>query len=221
MKFCISAIAALLLLHQQQPSVAFLVPQQHARQYHHAAATLNMAEPAAGTDVSVPYDAAARLAYDEWRSQFQKGDFEAKRFEIFKKNYETVTVANVIAKKKARDTGTVSLALLTLNEFGDVSEKEYLQGMQSLPPPTTSTAVPTTTGDVLSQAVEAAMLQSEASSALGEAADALAEEEEVRTTKSYHLVFGMEIKKTGRLTMMLFLCHTWNRNLQKCLVSRV
>lgn len=202
MKFCISAIAALVLLH---PSAAFLVPQQHARHYHHAAATLNMAEPAAGTDVTVPYDAAARLAYDEWRSQFQKGDFDAKRFEIFKKNYETITIANVIAKKKARDTGTVSLALLTLNEFGDVSEEEYLYGMQSLPPPTTTTtAAPTTTGDVLSQAVEAAMLQSEASSALGEAADALAEEEEVRFYKNFDSPVLDGYQELGRLTIMLF-----------------
>jgi Cathepsin propeptide inhibitor domain (I29) len=132
-----------------------------------------MIEEAVGSDVSIPYDAAAQLAYDEWRTQYNKGAFDEKRFANFKNNYETITVANVIAKKRAREEGTVSLSLLTLNEFGDLSELEYKLAMQK-------GAAPTTTGDVLSRALEAAELQSQASNALGEAADALAEEEEVR-----------------------------------------
>jgi hypothetical protein len=63
--------------------------------------------------------------------------------------------------------------LLTLNEFGDLSESEYERAMHEDSPPST-------TGDVLSKALEAAELQLQASNALGEAADALAEEEQVR-----------------------------------------
>ena len=132
-----------------------------------------MVEEAVGSDVSIPYDAAARLAYDEWRAQYNKGSFDEKRFVNFKNNYETITVANVVAKKLARESGTVSLSLLTFNEFGDLSQSEYEQAMRADSPPTT-------TGDVLSKALEAAELQLQASNALGEAADALAEEEQVR-----------------------------------------
>ena len=49
------------------------------------------AEPA--VDVSIPYDAAARLAYEEAGSE---GDFEE-----FKAKYEADAVADVIAKNKA------------------------------------------------------------------------------------------------------------------------
>lgn len=129
-----------------------------------------------GSDVSIPYDAAARLAYDEWRAQFDKGDFDEKRFEIFKANYETITVANVSAKQKARAGGTTSLTLMSLNEYGDMTEEEFKIAL-------TSGAKKMSTGDVLTKAVENAELQSEASSALGEAADALAEEEKV----SFHI----------------------------------
>lgn len=123
-----------------------------------------------GSDVSIPYDAAARLAYEEWRAQFNKGAFDKKRYEIFKMNYETITVANVSAKKLAREQGSKSLTLMSLNEFGDLTEEEYNQAIKS-------GSKKMSTGDVLSKAVENAELQSEASSALGEAADALAEEE--------------------------------------------
>lgn len=142
-------------------------------------ATLGMVEQPAtglGSDVSIPYDAAARLAYDEWRAQFNKGAFDPKRYEKFKTNYETIAVANVVAKKRAREGGTVSLSLMTLNEFGDLSEEEYIRATQKR-------GTTATTGDVLSKAVEAAELQNEASNALGEAADALAEEEKVSITK--------------------------------------
>jgi hypothetical protein len=134
-----------------------------------------MVEEAVESDVSIPYDAAARLAYDEWRAQYNKGDFDANRYLNFKNNYETITVANVVAKKRARDEGTVSTSLMTLNEFGDYSENEYRIATAS-----------TSTGDVLSKALEAAELQVQASAALGEAADALAEEEQVRIAEISH-----------------------------------
>lgn len=135
------------------------------------------------SDVSIPYDAAARLAYDEWRAQFNKGPFDNKRYEIFKTNYETITVANVGAKKLAREQGGNSLTLMSLNEFGDLTEQEYTKAMQS-------GSKKMSTGDVLIKAVENAELQSEASNALGEAADALAGEEKVRKKTIVFLIFS-------------------------------
>lgn len=123
-------------------------------------------------DVSVPYDAAARLAYDEWRVQFDKGAFDQKRYEAFKANYEAIAVANVSAKKAARESGGEP-KLLSLNQYGDFTAAEYEAAQTSGKSP------PSTTGDILGKAVEAAESQSAASTALGDAAAALAEEEEV------------------------------------------
>lgn len=125
-------------------------------------------------DVSVPYDAAARLAYDEWRKEFKKGDFDPKRYEQFKKNYEALTAANMAAKKEARDKGTETVDLLTLNEYGDFSAEEY-EAMQSGDEGKT----PQTIGDIMGKAQEEAEAQEDASNALSEAADALAQDEEV------------------------------------------
>jgi hypothetical protein len=58
------------------------------------------------TDVSIPYDAAARLAYDEWRAAHKKGDYDEAKFFNFKAKYLAVTSDNMAAKKVARDTGT-------------------------------------------------------------------------------------------------------------------
>jgi hypothetical protein len=128
-------------------------------------------------DLSIPYDAAARLAYDEWRTKYDKGDFNPERYAVFQQNYEAITVANVVAKKQARDQGEAVPALMSLNEFGDCTEEEYKAAMED--GSSTSTTTPTTTGDVLGKAMESAQSQSEASNALKDAADALAEEEEV------------------------------------------
>jgi len=57
-------------------------------------------------DVTIPYDSAAHVAYNEWRAKFNKGDFDEKKFEAFKVNYHKVTVANVINRKIARKKGT-------------------------------------------------------------------------------------------------------------------
>ena len=130
-------------------------------------------------DVSVPYDAAARLAYDAWLKEFNKGEFNPTRYEQFKSNYEALTAANMAAKKKARDDGTGTVDLLTLNEYGDFSAAEY-EAMQSGGTPPT-TAEPSSPGtDIMGKAMEAVESQVEASNALEEAAEALAEEEEVR-----------------------------------------
>jgi hypothetical protein len=137
-------------------------------------------------DLSIPYDAAARLAYDEWRQQFNKGAFDEKRFVSFKANYEAVTVANVVAKKEARESGSDEpLALMTLNEYGDFTEEEFSR---------LSSGSGSATGKVLEKALEVAQSQSEASSALEEAANALAAEEEV----------GILYKFVGDLTNGMF-----------------
>ena len=57
-------------------------------------------------DVSIPYDAAARIAYDDWRAANNKGAFDASKFNKFNANYMKVTSANMGAKKIARDTGS-------------------------------------------------------------------------------------------------------------------
>ena len=133
---------------------------------------MSMVADSVGTDVKIPYDAAARLAYDEWRVEFEKGDYDEDRYLVFKANYEAITVANVVAKKKAREEGSEIPTLMKLNEYGDYTEEEYMVAM--------SGEGATTTGDVLGKALDAAQSQSEASNALKDAADALAEEEEVR-----------------------------------------
>ena len=168
--------SSLLALIFMQGSLAFTPTYYRGQQssFWSVRSMVKDAPASTGSDVSVPYDSAARLAYDEWRSIFSKGDFDPSRFTIFKSNYETITVANVSAKKKAREEGIASLTLLSLNEFGDLTEEEYKKALAS-------GSKPLSTGDVLSKAVENAELQSEASSALVEAADALAEEERVST----------------------------------------
>lgn len=123
--------------------------------------------------MKIQYDAAARLAYDDWREQFNKGDFDEVRYQVFKTNYEAITVANVVAKKAAREEGSEVPGLMKLNEYGDCTEEEYEAAMSR----------PMSTGDVLGKALDAAQSQSEASSALKDAADALAEEEEVLAKK--------------------------------------
>lgn len=72
-----------------------------------ASAPVASASPvASSSDVSIPYDAAARLAFDEWRAAHKKGDYVEAKFQKFKISYDAVTSANMAAKKQARDTGT-------------------------------------------------------------------------------------------------------------------
>ena len=146
-------------------------------------------------DTTVPYDAAARLAYTEWTRAYNK-PYDADRYETFRANYEAIAVANVRAAKVARDGGSDEAPKrLDLNEFADMTAEEYMATQKtggstmSLGTEAAETteakeeeveADPTSTGDVLGKAVEVAAMQEDASSALAEAADALAEEEEVR-----------------------------------------
>jgi hypothetical protein len=189
--FCYSLLLVSLLFYYQKPvtmrgySLALLALTALATEYAVAFTPTNFRHGAsrssyqrrsmvvdmtAESDVSIPYDSASLLAYDAWLTEFKKGDFDQVRYEQFKANYEAITVSNIIAKKKAREGGDET-SLLALNEYGDYSADEYEAMM--LPPAAKST------GGVLGNAVAAAESQSEASSALQEASDALAEEEEV------------------------------------------
>lgn len=130
------------------------------------------------TDVSVEYDAAARLAYKEWCAKFGKESSDT-RFEMFKANYEAITVANVSAAKKARDDGTDRPKDLELNEYGDMTEKEYLEMQAGGSGDAAAAEAPAQPRKgALDSVMEASMAQSDASSALAEAADAMLEEEE-------------------------------------------
>jgi hypothetical protein len=69
-------------------------------------------------EVTFPYDEdAVRLAYNEWRVTYGKGEFDPVRFGNFRTNYKTITVSNL----KERKQGT----WMTLNEYGDFSVAEY------------------------------------------------------------------------------------------------
>ena len=49
-------------------------------------------------DISIPYDAAAKLAYDEFRASGKETDYET-----FKSKYEQLAVAQVTLKKLERE----------------------------------------------------------------------------------------------------------------------
>lgn len=63
-----------------------------------------MFPPSTKVDVSIPYDAAARLAYDEWRAANDKGEWgNQAEYEAFKEKYEEMCVAQVTAKKLQKE----------------------------------------------------------------------------------------------------------------------
>ena len=164
---------ALLALAALEPVAGFLPTGFHyGDRVRHP---LSMTATSSETDVSVPYDAAAELAYDNWLTSFGKS-YDEKRYQVFKSNYEAITVLNMAAKKKARDEGSGSPSLFALNEYADCTAEEYEAAMKG--------EAPKSSGDVLGKAMENAEAQMAASSALQEAADALAEEEEVCTKTS-------------------------------------
>lgn len=127
-------------------------------------------------DVSIDYDAAAKVAYEEWCAKFGKTPSD-DRFATFKANFEAISVANVSAAKKAQDAGTERPQDLVLNEYGDMTEAEYTAMMNG---ETLEEAAPEPEPEkgALATAMEASAAQSSASSALAEAADALYEEEQ-------------------------------------------
>jgi hypothetical protein len=168
---------ALLALAVDVEYVSAFVPSGFNGRNHNSRQASVAVDMATEPDVSIQYDAAARLAYDGWRDDYLRGGFDPVRYEVFKENYEAIAVINVSAKKKARDEGTASPSLLNLNQYADYTAEEYEAEMKGKEPKKAKES--STTGDVLGQAMEAAESQMAASAALQDAADGLAEEEEV------------------------------------------
>jgi hypothetical protein len=152
--------------------VSAFVPPNLVRPHHGATVRgVTSVDMTTESDVSIPYDSAARLSYDGWCSTYGK-TFDAARYAVFKDNYEAITIMNVSTKKAAREAGEETPSLLALNEYADCTAEEYEAAMNGEDPPAS-------TGDILGQVADAAESQSAASNALQDAADALAEEEEV------------------------------------------
>ena len=70
------------------------------------------AEPEAAApepiDVSIPYNAASLLAYDAWRIEGDRGDFDQASYDKFEAIYITKTVAEVTAKKAIRELAALA-----------------------------------------------------------------------------------------------------------------
>lgn len=178
MKIYFSAVAALLLVGE---TAAFSTSSPFRRTTPVALSNTATREKESGvdvqqSDVSVPYDAAARLAYDEWRATYSKGNFDAGRFESFKSNYNMLTVANVSAAKQARDAGEEVPKAMELNEFADMSFEEY----EAMNAGEEQEQEKEQSVSVLETAMAGSAAQQAAASSLEEAAAALAEEEQVR-----------------------------------------
>ena len=54
-------------------------------------------------DVSIPYNSAARVAYDQWRVENKKGGFDKEGFAVFEEIYTEATIGMVAYKKMERD----------------------------------------------------------------------------------------------------------------------
>jgi hypothetical protein len=124
------------------------------------------------SDVSIDYDAAAKLAYEQWRAVNGKGGFDQEKYNVFKANYEAITIANVKAAKKARDEGmsTDDIERLELNEYADMTAEDYMSMQGGGDEPVSA----------LDAAMDALAAQDAASGAIVDAAVALADEEQVR-----------------------------------------
>ena len=85
--------------------------------------------------MSVPYNAAARLAYGEWLFKYSKEDAGLERYGSFRKRYESIAIINAISKKRAmEDVDIKEPALIELNEYADLDKEEYRDKMRSLEP---------------------------------------------------------------------------------------
>lgn len=93
-------------------------------------------------DVSVPYDATCRLAYEEWKAKFGKTEpreddplSAEERFQQFRISYERVTIANIAAKKKVRDAGGFeearTLKTVELDVYSDLTDLEYTEAIRT------------------------------------------------------------------------------------------
>ena len=117
-------------------------------------------------DVSIEYNAAAKLAYEAWRQQYAPprlkasqrvllsaeevaagGGFDPEKFATFERNYEIVTVANVRAKRAARMYGGEA-EVVTLGPDADTVPLPMPPPIEPDTTPTPSTTdVDTTNGD--------------------------------------------------------------------------
>ena len=76
-------------------------------------------------DNATPNDQVLQEEYSKWRLKYNKGDFDAVRFENFKTNFMAVTVRNNMERTRARLNGEAMPSPIALNEFGDCSSDEY------------------------------------------------------------------------------------------------
>jgi len=139
---------------------------------------ISVTEPV-NVDLSIEYDAAAKLAYNQWREQYQKGDFDDDRYDAFKANYEVLTVANVIAAKEARESGE-SRERLEFNEFADFTTEEYMVLSEGTTEALEETkeAPEEAPLSVMGNIMESSNAQNEAANAIEEATAAMAEDEQ-------------------------------------------
>jgi hypothetical protein len=87
-------------------------------------------------EIAFPYDESViQFAYDEWRVMFNKGAFDPVRYENYKANYKTLTVANLEARQQAERQGVPAPVWMSLNEYGDYSIAEYEAVMRGEPLP--------------------------------------------------------------------------------------
>jgi hypothetical protein len=68
---------------------------------------------------------AIRMTYDAWRPFYNKGDFDVQRYEIFKQNYKTLTIANIKARNQAAAENKPIPPWMQLNQYADLSLDEY------------------------------------------------------------------------------------------------
>jgi hypothetical protein len=91
---------------------------------------------ASNSPLTFPFsDRQVRFAYDEWRLIYNKGDYDAERFESFKTNHKTLTISNLKAREKAAGDGRPIPQWMSLNGYGDYSLDEYeamMRGEQPL-----------------------------------------------------------------------------------------
>ena len=77
-----------------------------------------------------PDDEAVRNAYAQWRQKYNKGDFDAQRYQNFKSNFLAVSAKNNMELQRARQSGQQPPTPTQLNEYGDCSAEEYRAIMQ-------------------------------------------------------------------------------------------
>jgi hypothetical protein len=86
-----------------------------------AAASIVENDPTTAVDVSIPYDAAAKLAYDQESSSVRV----STPFEKYKDQYEAKAVADVIAKKEKSSKTTTATTKVSTVTAVTASDEEY------------------------------------------------------------------------------------------------